>query len=143
MIRPATLADADAIFDIALHEAERYHGLKPDLVKIRKGILLSISSAKHIALVAEHDGEVTGTLIGLTSENLWAQRSNCLVVLWYSRIVGDGIKLLRAFRKWVRKRRAIRVAGFVHDSDHMGRRAFWLAERMGFERCGGAYLLYN
>ena len=143
MIRPAVLADIDAIFVIALCEAERYQDLRPDPVKIHKGIIQSISSAKHIALVAEHDGKVTGTLIGLTSDNLWAQRSNCLVVLWYSKIVGDGIKLLRAFKKWVQSRRLIRVAGFVHDSDHMGRRAFLLAERMGFSRCGGAYLLYN
>lgn len=143
MIRPAVLADVNAIFDIALYEAGRYSGLKPDLIKIRGGIIQSISSAKHIALVAEHDGEVTGTLIGLTSENLWAQRSNCLIVLWYSRIAGDGINMLRAFKKWVQSRRLIRVAGFVSDSEHIGVRTWLLVEHMGFYRCGGAYLLYN
>lgn len=143
MIRPATLADADAIFDIALIHANQYQGLRPDIEKMRKGIVQAISTAKHIALVAEHKGKVTGTLIGLTSENLWAQRSNCLVVLWYSKIAGDGINMLRAFKKWVRSRRVIRVAGFVSDSEHIGRRTWLLVEHMGFYRYGGAYLLYN
>ncbi len=143
MIRPATLADVDAIYDIAMDEARMYHGLRPDPVKIRKGITQAISSAKHFAWVSVGVVRVEGALIGLTSHNLWAERQNCLVALWRSRIAGDGVRLLRAFKTWVQSRRAIRVAGFVSDSEHIDRRAFQLAERMGFRRCGGAYLLYN
>ena len=143
MIRPATLADVDAIYDIAMDEARMYRSLRPDPVKIRKGIIQAISSAKHFAWVSIGVVRVEGALIGLTSHNLWAERQNCLVALWRSRIAGDGVRLLRAFKTWVQTRRAIRVAGFVSDSEHTDRRAFQLAERMGFRRCGGAYLLYN
>ena len=143
MIRPATLADADAIFGIAMDEAHQYRGLRPDPVKIRKGIIQAISSAKHFAWVSENASGLRGALIGLTSHNLWAERQNCLVALWHTKQIGDGRKLLRAFKTWVQSRRAIRVAGFVSDSEHIDRRAFQLAERMGFRRCGGAYLLYN
>jgi hypothetical protein len=144
MIRPAILADVDAIFDLAIALYSQYPQLKPDLVKIRKGIIQAISSAKHFAWISEspHEG-LKGVLIGLTSENLWAQRKNCFVPLWYSERRGDGAKLLRAFKIWVQSRRAIQVAGFVADSKYVDSRAWLLAERIGFKRCVGAYLLYN
>jgi hypothetical protein len=144
MIRPAVLSDLHEILGIARDEARQYRNLKVDMKKIHKGVIQAISSAKHFCWVEVNDQNyATGVLIGLTSENLWAQRSNCLVVLWYSKVVGNGVKLLRAFKKWVQSRRLIRVAGFVPDSNHIGQRPFLLAERMGFSRCGGAYLLYN
>jgi len=144
MIRPATLHDVDAIFVIGMSEADEYRYLRADPDKIRKGIIQAISAAKHFAWVSENDGGgIDGALIGLTSHNLWAKRQNCLVALWYSQKVGDGKKLLQVFKTWVRGRLAIRVAGFVSDSDHIDARAWVLAERMGFKRYGGAYLFYN
>jgi RimJ/RimL family protein N-acetyltransferase len=143
MIRPATLADIEAIFGLALKDAQSYSMLKPDYKKMRKVIMMSISGANHFCWVSENDGEVDGALIGLTSDNLWAQRKNCFVALWKSRKPGVGLKLLLAFKEWVQDRRGIRVAGFVPDSDHIDTRAYLLAERVGFRKCGGAYLLYN
>ena len=141
MIRPATLADLEAIFVIATHQCRGYEGLRLDKDKIRSGIIQSISGASHFCWVSENNGITYGALIGLTSDNLWAQRKNCIVALWVS--AGDGAALLRKFKEWVQSRRAIRVAGLVPDSDHIDRRAYLLAERIGFKRCGGAYLLYN
>jgi hypothetical protein len=118
--------------------------LKPDPEKIRKGIIQAISGANHFCWISESKYEgFKGVLIGLTSNNLWAQRKNCFVALWFSEIRGDGVKLLREFKQWVQSRRAIRVAGFVPDSDHIDWRAYALVERMGFKRNGGAFLLYN
>ena len=144
MIRPATLADLEAIFDIAVHETRGYEKLRLEVAKIRRGIIQSISAAKHFCWVSvDSQDRVAGTLIGLTSENLWAQRKNCFVALWTSAIEGDGAKLLREFKQWIQSRRAIRVAGFVSDSDHIDSRAYMLAERIGFKRYGSTYLLYN
>jgi hypothetical protein len=93
MIRPAILHDVDAIFDIAMSEAERYEMIRPDKEKMRKGIIQSISSARHFAWVSEdRAGVVKGALIGLTSDNLWAQRKNCLISLWKTTVVGDGVE---------------------------------------------------
>lgn len=144
MIRPATLADLESIFGIAVFECRGYEGLLPDSEKIRKGIIQSISSARHFAWVSvDSQDRPCGVLIGLTSENLWAQRKNCIVALWSSAIEGEGAALLRKFKEWVQSRRIIRVAGLVPDSDHIDQRAYKLAERIGFKRCGGTYLLYN
>ena len=144
MIRPATLADVEAIWRIANFETRIYKELKPDTKKIRDGIIQAISSARHFAWVSvDVHNDVQGALVGLTSNNLWAQRKNCVVALWSSYIVGDGAKLLREFKRWVQSRRVIRVAGLVPDSNNIDQRSYDLAGRIGFQRCGGAYLLYN
>ena len=143
MIRPATLADVNAIFEISLIEAAKYHKLLPDHKKIRRGIVQAISSAKHFAWVSTDDGRVNGALIALSSENLWAQRQNCIIALWRSVVAGDGRKMMKEFLKWVDARRIIRVAGIVPDNDGIDPLVWSLAERLGFRKCGGAYLLYN
>ena len=143
MIRPAVLADADVIFDLAVESAQGYERLHMDYDKMRKGIRNAISSATHFAWVSEVESYVDGVLIGLTGENLWAQRKNCIVALWKANTPGEGRKLLAEFRAWVRSRRAIRVAGIVPDSNHVDWRAYALADRMGFKRNGGVFLLCN
>lgn len=135
--------DLNTLFAISEYEARKYEDLRPDLDKIRAGLTTTISSAKHFCWVSEQDGNVTGALVGLSSDNLWAQRQNCIVALWTSEIVGDGRKLMKQFLKWIDDRRIIRVAGIVPDSNHFDPRVWKLAERLGFRKCGGAYLLYN
>ena len=144
MIRPATLADVESIFGIVKHECQRYPQMKFSPDRVRQGIIEAISTARHFAWVSVDEYNVPrGVLIGLTGSNLWAQRQNCNIVLWRSYIRGDGAKLIRKFRDWIRSRRAVRVAGFAPDTDEIDPRVWMLAERMGFKRHGGAYLLYN
>ncbi len=122
---------------------EYYPRLRPDTAKIRSLGIEAISTAKHYALVAVHeDGSLMGALIAFTSTNAWAQRQNTHVMLWISMAPGVGAAMLRQFRDWVLSRRAIKVAGFSPDVD-LDPRIWKLAERIGFKRYGGAYLLYN
>jgi hypothetical protein len=143
MIRPATLSDLNAINEIALIEASKYDRLLADRKKIRAGITSAISSAKHFCWVSEEDGRVNGALVAVSSKNMWAQRDNCIVALWKACVVGDGRKMMKEFLKWIDARRIIRVAGVVPDSNHVDPLVWSLVERLGFRKCGGAYLLYN
>lgn len=144
MIRPATLADLATIIAIGEVETRKYPKLKPDFEKIRHIATIAISSAKHFCWVSEdRPGNVTGALVGISSDNLWAQRQNCMVTLWKSEIVGDGVKLMKEFLKWVDTRRIIRVAGVVPDNNEVDSRVWRLVERLGFHKYGGAYLIYN
>ncbi len=142
IIRPATLSDHQAILGIAYEQAKRYPLLKRDLRKMSDLFTDSVSAARHYSLVAEENGQVKGVLIAFVTNNAWAQRQNAGVMLWVSKIPGAGAAMLRQFRDWVKSRRAIKVAGFAPDVD-LDPRVWKLAERIGFQRHGGAYLLYN
>lgn len=145
MIRPATLNDVDSILNIALGQVhERYPRMKPDVKKMRALIVESVSSSKHFCWVSEVKIlGVTGAIVGLVQNNFWAQRQCCNIPLWTSIQRGDGVRLLRELRNWVRSRRAIKVAGFAPDTDEIDPRVWKLAELVGFKRHGGSYLLYN
>lgn len=142
MIRPAVLADREQILAILDPWLDRYP-LKRDQQKLFQGLTQAIGDRKHFVYVAEENGGVHGVLIGLTGDNLWAQRRNCHIVAWISNVPGEGAKLLRAFRDWFRGRRGIKVAGMTPDLEGLDDRAWDLATRIGFQRHGGAHLLYN
>lgn len=141
MIRPANPSDKDGIISLARKQMERYP-LRPDKDKINELVGLAISSARDFVWVVDVGGEVKGALIAFTADNLWAQRQNCNIVMWVSEVPGYGEKLLRKFKEWVTPRRAIKVSGMSPDLE-VDPRALKLAERIGFKRHGGAYLLYS
>lgn len=128
---------------MAIDQTAMYSDLTADREKIRRGITQAISAAKHFCWVSEQDGQITGTLVGLSSDNLWADRQNCIVALWVSRAASSGVWLMKEFLKWVDSRRIIRVAGIVPDTDEISLRSLRLAELLGFRKHGGVYLLYN
>jgi hypothetical protein len=143
IIRPATLADYDAIFALGMEQAEQYDRLKVDHERTRKLLIEVISSPQHYAIVGlDENREVKAVLLAMVGANYWAQRQCATVGLWVSKIAGGGADLLRFFREWVRSRRAIKVAGLAPDLD-LDPRILLLAERIGFKRHGGSYLLYN
>jgi len=142
-IRPATLQDKTAIYQLALEQSQRYLALRPDHDKIKGQISLAISSAQHFCWVVENiHHRVCGVLLAMGGDNLWAQRQFCAVNLWVSKKPGGGAALLRCFRNWVMGRPAIRVAGIMPDLD-VDPRAWDLAQRIGFKKQGGGYLLYT
>ncbi len=141
-LRPATLQDRAAIFKIALEQSARYPLLKPDRSKMHELITDSVSAARHFCMVTDNPGQLGGVLIGLTGNNLWAQRQFCSITLWASKIPGEGMNLLRTFRDWVISRPVIRVAGIASDVE-LDPRVWELMKRCGFNQHGGAYLLYN
>jgi len=142
MIRPATFTDHTAIFGIAIDMTANYPNVRPDEGKINRCIQTAVSSSKHFAMVSEKDGKIVGALLAITSNNLWAQRSNCQIILWATRAPGEGIKLLREFRGWAQLRRVIRLWGVVPDFD-VDPRVLLLLERTGFKRYGGSYQMFR
>lgn len=141
IIRPAVMEDREDLRKIGEHLVELYP-MRPDREKIEVVLDVVIQGSQHFAMVVEEDGKIQGMLIALTSPNLWAQRSNCAVLVWGSNIPGQGAALLRRFKKWLKGRRGIRVAGFTPDLD-TDPRVWDLVQRIGFEQHGGSYLIYN
>ncbi len=141
LIRAAKLSDTLDILSLSKEQMKRYP-LRPDAGKIKALIVEAISSPRHYVWVLDAGGITKGVLAGLTADNLWAQRQNCNISIWVSEVPGGGAELLRHFKSWVLSRRAIKVAGMCPDIE-IDPRALKLAERIGFTRHGGAYLLYN
>ena len=141
LIRPATLSDRAAIIEILKPEMAKYP-LRPDKDKIWEGLTEAISAKRHFAWVAVVKKKVTGVILALTNDNLWAQRMNSNVVAWVANTPGTGTSLMRQFIKWVKSRRAIRVAGMAIDCE-VDDRVWALAQRLGYERCNGTLHLFN
>ena len=119
--------------------------LRRDENKIADGLKTVIGSGQHYAmvLVNEAEGKIVGALLAVSTDALWVEGKSCQIVLWVSYAPGGGRELLKRFKKWVIGRRSnIQVAGFAMDVD-VDRRAWALAERVGFKRYGSAYLHYN
>lgn len=143
MIRDATRADRSVLTLIAKVQAKRYPHLKADVEKIHEVVTEAIDNPGHYCRVWV-DGEETirGTLLALTSPHLWAQRKTSQIVAWYANKPGAGAAILRDYREWVKSGRFIKVAGMTPDLD-LDPRVLKIAERVGFTRHGGAFLLYN
>ncbi len=142
MIRPATLADRAQLYGLALEYTELYP-LRPEKVKLLQIITEAISAKRNFIRVSHTPrGKIEGALVALTSENIWAQKQCCHIIFWASLIHGDGIAMLREFKRWVKDRQVIRVAGFAPDLK-VDPRIWKLAERVGFIQRGGAYLWYR
>jgi hypothetical protein len=140
MIRAAVLQDIDGILGLAMEQAKRYSFVRPDREKMRKVLTAAISAGKHFCWVSSREGKVEGALVALVSENLWARNMHASMALWVSGVPGDGARMLRKFRDWVRERPGIVAAGMSPDLN-LDHRILQLAERIGFTKTGGAYLL--
>jgi len=143
IIRAATLADFQAVKALVLEHTQAYDRLKPDEAKMKYVFDMLVSSKTHFAEVVEDDdGVIQGALLALGSDNLWATKRNCAIMFWASKITGTGVQLLRRFKEWWQGRPIFRVAGFSPDLE-VDSRTWDIAERLGFKRYGGSYLLYR
>lgn len=134
MIRPATLADVPAIVDLAVESVSR----NPIPVRIDRGAMrdtakVCISSAQHFLWVAEADGEVVGAVAAASQQSFWYERQQCSVLLYYARVPGEGLKLLRQFARWVKGRPAIKVA-IIELEPETDPRLIHFLNRVGFSR---------
>jgi len=143
ILRPAVPSDRAMILAAAERLAKvLYPKLEVDFPKMAAGISEAVSSANNFCWIAEKDGALGAVLLAMVAQNNWAKKRFCSVLLWVSDIPGAGVKLLRKFREWIRGRKGVKVAGFAPDTD-TDPRIWQLVERVGFKKCGGAYLLYN
>lgn len=142
MIRPARKEDTAKLLPICKRLTLLRPELRPDIEKIHGVLKTVIGDSRHFAWVSEDRHGVSGLLLGVTNDNLWAQRRNNAIVAWSAEIPGDGVAMLRHYRDWIKSSRSIKMAGIVDDFG-VDPRALKIAQRAGFEKHGGCYLLYN
>lgn len=111
MYRKAKLEDIPAIVEIAVESVSH----DPLPVKVSREAMAETATAlltpAHFMWVAEDDdGKVVAAVAACVQPGFWFERLQCSVLLYYTRVPGAGLKLLREFAKWVQSRSAIKLA---------------------------------
>ena len=110
MIRKAKPQDLDSIVSIAVESVSQ----NPIPVRIDRQAMKETAreclGPQHFCWVSEIDGEVVAAVAACSQPSFWYERQQCSVLLYYTRVPGEGVKLLREFMKWVKSRPAIKVA---------------------------------
>ena len=132
-IRKATPKDIDAIVELAVESVSR----DPLPVRIdrdaMRAMALECMGPAHFAWVAEVDGKVQAAVVACSQQGFWFTRQQCSVLLFYSRVKGAGLPLMRRFAEWVKGRPAIKLAVFELEPG-VDPRILKALKRMGFAR---------
>jgi hypothetical protein len=134
VIRKATLADVPAIVDIAVESVTQ----NPLPVRICRESMAdtareAIAGNQHFVWVSEIDGEVVAAVGAMSERSFWYERQQCSMMLYYTRVPGEGVKLLREFGRWVKARPVIKIAVIEMEPD-ADPRLIKLINRIGFFR---------
>jgi hypothetical protein len=133
IFRKATMSDVPAIVDIAVESVSR----DPLPVRIDRDAMAETAKEclgpAHFVWVAEQDGHVVAAIGACVQPGFWFERLQCSVLLYYSRLPGAGLPLLREFAKWVKSRPAIKLA-IIELEPGVDPRLVRFFKRVGFSR---------
>lgn len=131
--RKARIDDIPAIVDIAVESVSR----NPLPVKLDRQAMAATArtcmNPAHFVWVSEQEGRVVAAMGACVQPSFWFERLQCSVLLYYSRVPGAGMPLIRQFARWVRSRPAIKVAVLELEPDADPRLVKFL-KRVGFDR---------
>lgn len=133
MIRRAKPQDIPAIIDIAVESVSRDPlpvAINQDAMRETLDVLLNPA---HFLRVSETQGQVVGAVAACVQPSFWHEKLTCSVLLYYTRVPGEGVKLLREFARWVKGRSAIKVA-IIELEPNCDPRLVALIKRLGFAR---------
>lgn len=133
IFRKATMNDIPSIVDIAVESVSQ----DPLPVKIDREAMAETArtclNPAHFIWVAEDDGKVVAAFAACVQPSFWFSKLQCSVLLYYTRVAGAGLPLIREFAKWVKSRPAIKVA-VVELEPGVDPRLVGFFKRVGFAR---------
>lgn len=125
--------DIPSIVDIAVESVSQ----DPLPVKIDREAMAETArtclNPAHFMWVAEDDGKVVAAFAACVQPSFWFSKLQCSVLLYYTRVAGAGLPLIREFAKWVKSRPAIKVA-VVELEPGVDPRLVGFFKRVGFVR---------
>lgn len=134
IVRRAVFGDIPKLIELSVESVSR----DPLPVTIsrsamRETLVSVIGRPAHFCWVTEQDGEVVAAVAAQTGYGFWFERQQASVLLYYTRVAGACMPLLREFARWVKSRPAIKLAVFELEPGADPRLERALA-RLGFGR---------
>jgi len=133
IFRKANMSDIPFIVDIAVESVSQ----DPLPVKVDREAMAetarSCLNPSHFMWVAEDNGRVVAAFAAVAQQSFWYTKLQCSVLLYYSRVAGAGLPLIREFAKWVKSRPSIKIA-VVELEPGVDPRLVKFFKRVGFSR---------
>lgn len=141
MIRRASAKDLQAIIEMGYRLCDRtpQAHAKRDRPTIAKQITACMSSAFGCCFVAEHDGKLSGVILGIAQQYWFSTQRQAVDLMFVAERVGDGPRLLRAFVDWAWKVPGVIEVGAAQTSGIEIERTAEMYERLGFQRVGSVF----
>lgn len=134
VFRPARPTDELGVVDLAVESVSRDPlPVRVSISAMRETIREVVGKPAHFAWVAEQDGKIVASVIAQSSYGFWFERQQCSVLLYYTRVAGAGLPLIRQFARWVKSRPVIKIAVFELEPN-ADPRLVRLLQRIGFGR---------
>ena len=134
VVRRAVSRDIPALIELAVESVSRDPlPLKISRSAMRETLEGVIGKPAHFCWVSEVDGKVVAGVAACSSVGFWFERQQCSVLLYYTRVKGAGMPLLREFARWVKSRPVIKVA-VLELEPGVDPRLVSALKRMGFQR---------
>lgn len=146
MIRTATLSDIDGIVELAKHFYGQMEGGRFSEKIFRPNIRMLIKSENSIVILCEHDGKISGALIGVI-DRLWYSEDFVAHDLAFAvKPKASGLYawlMAKQFIRWAKSKPNVvditmQVSSGLGEAERVGA----LYEALGMKKMGGCYSLF-
>lgn len=118
MIREAKTGDMPAFIALVTRFREQlatYPNCPVDRASVVQTFGRCVSSAQHLALVSERDGEMVGALLAITQELWWSKAKEATDAMIFGS-QGDGYRMARRYIRWAWRRPHVEIVTLAHSS---------------------------
>lgn len=134
MIREAKQTDIPELITLAIEalNADKYSEFTIDRNRVFMQVSSCVISKMNFSWVSEIDGKIVGGLGAAVTPQAVYEGSIAVVVMWYCKTGGDGMRLMREFLRWVDARKSINQVQYTGERKGDIRILQSLVKRYGF-----------
>lgn len=141
MIRNAQIRDLPALMALGkrLHKLSPYPDVPVDTATCGSTLGQCVSSAFGFAVVAEHDGEITGFMMGAAVPLWFSKKRSATDFITFAETPGDGYRMIRRFVDWAWALPNVVEVTLAQSSGIETERSARIYERVGLQQVGSIY----
>lgn len=109
MIREAKQTDIPDLIPLAIEalKSDSYPELKIDRNRVFTQVTNCVIPKANFAYVSEHEGKIVGAMGAIIAPHAFYEGSQAIVVMWYCKKHGDGMKMMKAFLNWLKDKKSV------------------------------------